>query len=445
MYFTLGLLTAGVLALLVTPAIWRRATRLTRQRIEGSVPMTLAEIQADKDQLRAEFAMTARRLEMTVDRLRDKSTEQIIEINEKRAEIVRLTNERNDQADTIKGLEERTARLVADLKGTEERLGKANQDIAEREATLAERAATIVRLQARLDASQQLTDEQKLELVARSTEVGNLNDRLIDARAAHETLTAERDRLAAALSAEQAALASERRRAENLEASLERIEAERIERLAELERRAAEARELVTELARDRARAEDLAARVAELEAERDTRRHEFERRVAEFEKIADAPPIDGGMAEVADGDNVAKAIAAAEAEKAALLARLTRLEADLAGVTAENDELRRTAGADWDIQAENAVLRQRLTSVAADVLRLSDRTANGDSRSVHASEGGNGHAAEDRPRQAPAPVPLHRPPPAIVSHKEESAEPAEGGKTLAERLRALQHTAARH
>jgi hypothetical protein len=47
MYFTLGLLTAGVLALLVTPAIWRRATRLTRQRIEGSVPMTLAEIQAD--------------------------------------------------------------------------------------------------------------------------------------------------------------------------------------------------------------------------------------------------------------------------------------------------------------------------------------------------------------------------------------------------------------
>ncbi len=445
MYFTLGLLTAGVLALLVTPAIWRRATRLTRQRIESSVPMTLAEIQADKDQLRAEFAMTARRLEMTVDRLRDKSTEQIIEINEKRAEIVRLTNERNDQADTIKGLEERTARLIADLKGTEERLGKANQDIAEREATLTERAATIVRLQARLDASQQLTDEQKLELVARGTEIGNLNDRLVDARAAHETLSAERDRLAAALTAEQAALAAERRRAENLEASLERIEAERIERLGELERRATEARELVTELARDRARAEDLAARVVELEAERDTRRNEFERRVAEFEKIADAPPIDGGMAEVVDGDNVAKAIAAAEAEKAALLVRLTRIEADLASVTAENDELRRVAGADWDIQAENAILRQRLASVAADVLRLTDKVANGDSRSTYSSEGGNGHAAEDRLRPAPAPVTLHRAPPAIVAQEEESAEPAEGGKTLAERLRALQHTAARH
>ena len=81
MYFALGLLTAGLLAVLVTPAIWRRATRLTRQRIERSVPMTLAEIEADKDQLRAEFAMSTRRLEMSIERLREKTTEQIIEIN----------------------------------------------------------------------------------------------------------------------------------------------------------------------------------------------------------------------------------------------------------------------------------------------------------------------------------------------------------------------------
>jgi DNA repair exonuclease SbcCD ATPase subunit len=298
-------------------------------------------------------------------------------------------------------------------------------------------------LQARLDASQQLTEEQKLELVARNTEIGNLNDRLVDAKAVHETLSAERDRLATALAAEQAALAAERRRAENLEASLERIEAERIERLAELERRAAEARELVGELARDRARAEDLAARVAELEAERDTRRNEFERRVAEFEKIADAPPIDGGMVALADGDNIAKSIAAAEAENAALVARLGKLEADLAGVAAENAELRRMTGADWDIEAENTILRQRLTSVAADVLRLTDRMANGDTHGTHAGEGGNGHAAEERPRAAP--VSLHRPQPAVVSHEQESDQPIEGGKTLAERLRALQHTAARH
>jgi hypothetical protein len=47
---------AGLLALMVAPAIWRRAARLTRSRIEKSVPLTLSEIQADKDQLRAEAA-----------------------------------------------------------------------------------------------------------------------------------------------------------------------------------------------------------------------------------------------------------------------------------------------------------------------------------------------------------------------------------------------------
>ena len=107
MYIALGLLAAGMLALLVTPAIWRRATRLTRQRIESSVPVTLAEIQADKDQLRAEFAMRSRRLEMTIDHVREKTTEQIFEINQKRAEIVRLANERNVKIETIKGLEAR--------------------------------------------------------------------------------------------------------------------------------------------------------------------------------------------------------------------------------------------------------------------------------------------------------------------------------------------------
>ena len=64
MYFALGLLTAGLLVLLLAPVIWRRAVRLTRARIEASVPMTRAEIEADKDRLRADFAVSNRRLEV---------------------------------------------------------------------------------------------------------------------------------------------------------------------------------------------------------------------------------------------------------------------------------------------------------------------------------------------------------------------------------------------
>ncbi|RWX60080.1 hypothetical protein EN780_32935, partial [Mesorhizobium sp. M4B.F.Ca.ET.089.01.1.1] len=65
LFFALGFLCAGFLALLIAPAIWRRAVALTRRRVEASMPLTLAEIQANKDQVRAEFAMSTRRLEMS--------------------------------------------------------------------------------------------------------------------------------------------------------------------------------------------------------------------------------------------------------------------------------------------------------------------------------------------------------------------------------------------
>ena len=64
LFFVLGFLCAGFLALMVAPAIWRRAVALTRKRIEGSIPLTQTEIQADKDRIRAEYAKSTRRLKL---------------------------------------------------------------------------------------------------------------------------------------------------------------------------------------------------------------------------------------------------------------------------------------------------------------------------------------------------------------------------------------------
>ncbi len=81
LFFVLGFLCSAFLALMVAPAIWRRAVVLTRKRIEAAVPLSVAEIQADKDRMRAELAMTIRRLEMNVQSLREKSAAQAIEIS----------------------------------------------------------------------------------------------------------------------------------------------------------------------------------------------------------------------------------------------------------------------------------------------------------------------------------------------------------------------------
>ena len=57
MYFGIGFLVAALIGLVVVPLVHGRAVRLTMRRLEAAAPLSMAEIQADKDQLRAEFAM----------------------------------------------------------------------------------------------------------------------------------------------------------------------------------------------------------------------------------------------------------------------------------------------------------------------------------------------------------------------------------------------------
>jgi chromosome segregation ATPase len=293
MYFVLGLLSAGVFVLLVTPAIWRRAQRLSRARIEASVPMTLTEIQAEKDQLRAEFAMTSRRLEMNLEKLRLQSAEQTVEVHHKREELARLNVDHANTTRKLEASELRANGLAESLAATEAKLTAATADLVEREKLLAERLAALDEMTARAGRLQELTDEQKLELVARNTEIANLGDQLENARTHHGGLTAERDGLATAIDEERTNLANERVRAVALETQVARLEAERNKGVEELERRNAEIKALEAEMASLRQTLEDERRRAAALEstgsrlaAERDVTAAELQRRIGEIKSL---------------------------------------------------------------------------------------------------------------------------------------------------------------
>lgn len=111
MYFVLGFVAAALLALMIMPSIWRRATRLTKKRIEAATPMTMSEFRADKDQLRAEFALSTRRLEMNVEALRQRLADQLEEINRKRIDQAKLKSERDEQLTIVRELEARESTL----------------------------------------------------------------------------------------------------------------------------------------------------------------------------------------------------------------------------------------------------------------------------------------------------------------------------------------------
>ena len=97
MYFGIGFLFATLIGVAVVPLIHSRAVRLTHRRLKDSIPQSMAEIQADKDLLRAEFAMSTRGLEMSVERLKNKDVNQLAELSRKGDAINRLMIEREAQ------------------------------------------------------------------------------------------------------------------------------------------------------------------------------------------------------------------------------------------------------------------------------------------------------------------------------------------------------------
>jgi chromosome segregation ATPase len=90
MFFAGGFLVAGLLGLALISSVHHRAVRLTQRRLQDSIPLSMTEIQADRDKLRAKFAMSARRLEMTVEQLEANVTNQRGEIARKSEAIARL-------------------------------------------------------------------------------------------------------------------------------------------------------------------------------------------------------------------------------------------------------------------------------------------------------------------------------------------------------------------
>jgi hypothetical protein len=93
MFGALGFFLGCLLALMLAPPLWNRAVKLTTRKLEATMPMSLADIQADKDQLRAEFAIELRKVEVALDKSKEKAARELIEANKRRVQIQVLNTE----------------------------------------------------------------------------------------------------------------------------------------------------------------------------------------------------------------------------------------------------------------------------------------------------------------------------------------------------------------
>ena len=143
MLAALGFLTAALLALFIAPLYRRRVARLTTDMLKRSMPLTEAEIRADKDRLRAESAIRIHKLESKVEEAAEASARQMVELNRRDATISELEGEVSRQRTALE--EHENARRVLE-QTIMDRLPKVEHRLAEARKLLFQRDREIVSL-----------------------------------------------------------------------------------------------------------------------------------------------------------------------------------------------------------------------------------------------------------------------------------------------------------
>ncbi len=413
MFFGIGFLVASLFGLVLVPLVHNRAVRLTMRRLEAATPLSMAEIQADKDQLRAEFAMSTRRLELSVEQMKAKTTSQLAELGKKTDAINRLKVELGEKTAAIFSLEAREKALKDQLNATEAEYAVKVGSLREAERMLSDKQAELAKVGQDLDTRTLSSDSQRIELVALRAQADALKDRVTgherDAQEIADRL--DRERKAAAGATHD--LNEERGKVEKLS-----------DRVMQLERA----------LVAQTTEAEVLGRRVQELETRLADQMRVLSEREFECSQLREA--IAG--AKKTENDLRAELATAATRSRSATesLSKEKRLVDDqlaqghLERVKLQNEisNMKREAEQTWAAErVENALLRERINDIAAEIARLTVALEGQDSpiESMLSSE----PAAAGRPRMTNG----DRKPPA-----------GEGKGNLADRIRALQLKASR-
>jgi chromosome segregation ATPase len=425
MFFGIGFLVAALLGLLFVPLVHNRAVRLTMRRLEAATPLSIAEIRADKDQLRAEFAMSTRRLEMSVAQMKTKATTQLAELGKKSDAINQLKKELGEKTATIFALEARDKTQREQLRTSEEEFQLKSSSLREAERGLADKEADLVKLVAEVGEHSITADSQRVELAALRTQIEAMKVSVADYERAVKDIELRLIRERSDAEATATKLAEARDKLGSLG-----------ERTTELERQlllqTTEAELLNKRVQELEARLGDQGRALAEREYQIEKLRNESEAaRQTETDLRGELAAV-GGRSSIA-ADKFRSDIKQLEAQLSLAVEERNKLQRELA-------TMKRDAESTWASErVENALLRERINDVAAEVARLTAALEGPGSAIVSM-------LAVDAPALGHG---TSRPAPDINGTRGEAEArgmdaPQENKTTLADRIRALQSTASR-
>jgi chromosome segregation ATPase len=357
MFFGLGFFTACLATIFIANAVWRRAVRLTTKRVQSSMPISLAEIKADRDQLRADFAMSTRKLELSVDELKQKMQGQVSEIARKNEQIRLLLLEAKTKSDTVRDLEQREQNQRFELLKSESELGEMVRRFRETEKKLADAQNMLAERDKALNQSQSVADERRIEIAAMNTKITQLQHDLSHLQREREALEVDYATKHEALARTERELTDQRAIGKSMTSKLEALDSTVQSQAKEIGQLEAKISELAAQLRAQMAENERVSNKMQQLLSERNKADDEMARRTANAELRL---------------NNVLHDVERTRSERASLEGQLNAAREERNRLARELKQLESGAHENWKKElSDNAFLRERINDIASEITSL--------------------------------------------------------------------------
>ena len=360
MIFALGFLVAALFGLLFLPAVQRRAARLAGRRLEMLLPLSMEEIVAERDQLRAEFAVERRRIEQKLEAAGDAQAQHMGEIGRQAGMIDDLNGQLSQTREELRALGEGRDGLQREMDEAQVALGALQKALEDENASHAEMRETLEGARAEHAALDQPANEQRAALAALEMRAAALDLRIVALNHQREDLE------------------------KNLQAKVSEAEVLQVERdLARAERDGLEVKRATLQR-----RLEEEALQTADLRDQIETLRRRVEEadrtRVAgEQARDAAQQRHDAAVRKVEEQENRIRALQSAAAERhATQVAEIATLTGPLESARRMQQERRaqkqqearpaEDGGAEQS-HAETALVRQAIADLGAEVLKIAE------------------------------------------------------------------------
>ncbi len=243
-----GFSVGGLLALLVAPIIQRRIVRFAEDRLKATMPISPAEVRAQKDAVRAAAAAEQAKTLIDLRKERDRGVALMVKSETLASDLKRTTEENRDLQAQIARMSDEAADMRVALRDQEKRVDRLKEALDKAEEDGAARVEEVRTLLRQIDLISADIDRLREEIAGRDTEIDSLRSRNAGLRDERETIREELKAETAKARAIELQLARDETRLRQMESRLTYETSSQSDKDLLLERRAKEIDRLKSKL-----------------------------------------------------------------------------------------------------------------------------------------------------------------------------------------------------